>query len=399
MRFTGDQVLLTLAGLAYRGFHDLLRGTPHAESVREALLDGLHTLAPVRDEWTLVWGPVTSRSGPDLFDAAAMYVVRSRRAPARYVVAIRGTNPIAASDWLLGDFWVGTTVPWPYAPGADGVAMSASTALGLSKLQAMRAPRIALDPAPAPGRSVPGPDAMPGQIAGIDAAWRRLVSEPTMWLHDQVDRLRRATALRWENLRPRSVPAPPDDAGLDLLGFLAAEARAAGGPLDVAVTGHSKGGALAPVVALWLRELLASADAAERWDGGGGACVSCHAFAGPTPGNAGLAARIDQVLGADHHHLRNRNDVVTHAWQVDELEAIPSLYAPRGAWLDRLIPLIVEKVRALDYRQARAGVTTFAGRLDASRSFGAEFVCQHLEAYLAELRLLEAGVRPLALFF
>ncbi len=33
---------------------------------------------------------------------------------------------------------------------------------------------------------------------------------------------------------------------------------------------------------------------------------------------------------ADHHHLRNVNDVVTHAWQVDELEEIPSLYAPRA---------------------------------------------------------------------
>jgi len=84
---------------------------------------------------------------------------------------------------------------------------------------------------------------------------------------------------------------------------------------------------------------------------------------------------------------------------VDELEAIPSLYAPRGAGLERLIPLIVEKVRTIDYRQARAGVTTFAGRLDVSRSFAAEFVYQHLEAYLTELRLTEAGVRPLALFF
>ena len=399
MGFTGDQVMLTLAGLAYRGFHDLLRGQPHAESVRAALLDGLHTLPPVRDEWTLVWGPVTSRSGPDLFDAAAMYVVQSRREPWRYVVAIRGTNPIAASDWLLGDFWVGTTVAWPYAPGADGVAISASTALGLSKLQAMRAPRTALEAEPAPGRPAAGPDAMQSQVAGIEAAWRQLVSEPTMWLRGQVERLRRATALRWENLRPRSVPAPPDDAGLDLLGFLSAEARAAGRPIDVTVTGHSKGGALAPVVALWLRELLASADGALRWDGGRGARVSCHAFAGPTPGNAGLAARIDEVLGADHHHLRNTNDVVTHAWQVDELVAIPSLYAPRGAWLERLIPLIVEKVQAIDYRQARAGVTTFAGQLDDSRSFAGEFVCQHLEAYLAELGLLEAGVRPLALFF
>ncbi len=399
MPFTEDQVMLTLAGLAYRGFHDLLAGEPHADAVQRAVLDGLHTLAPVRDEWTLVWGPVTSRSGPDLFDAAAMYVVQSRREPTRYVVAIRGTNPIAASDWLLGDFWVGTTVPWPYAPAADGVAVSASAALGLSKLQALRSPRLALEPTAAPDARPADPSAMAGQIAGIDDSWQRLASEPTMWLRDQVDRLKRATALRWAILRPRSLAAPPDDAGLDLLGFLAGEARAAGGPLDVAITGHSKGGALAPMVALWLRELLTSPDAAERWDGDRGSRVSCHAFAGPTPGNAGLADRIDRVLGADHHHLRNANDVVTHAWQADELEAIPSLYAPRGAALERLIRLIVEKTRALDYRQARVGVTTFAGPLDDSRSFASEFVHQHLEAYLAELRLLEAGVRPLALFF
>jgi hypothetical protein len=60
-----EQVLLTLAGLAYRGFHELLGGAPHADAVRRALLDGLHTLPSVRDEWMLVWGPVTSRSGPD----------------------------------------------------------------------------------------------------------------------------------------------------------------------------------------------------------------------------------------------------------------------------------------------------------------------------------------------
>ena len=196
---------------------------------------------------------------------------------------------------------------------------------------------------------------MAAQLAGIDDSWQRLATSPRCGFAIRVDRLKRATALRWTILRPRSQPAPADDAGLDLLGFLSGEAGAAGGPLDVAITGHSKGGALAPVVALWLRELLASPDAAERWDGDRGSRVSCHAFAGPTPGNAGLADRIDRSLGADHHHLRNANDVVTHAWQADELEAIPSLYAPRGVQLERLIRLIVEKTRALDYRQARAG--------------------------------------------
>jgi hypothetical protein len=47
-------VTLTLAGLAYRGFHDLLHGSAHIEVVRQALLDGLHTMTPLEDEWCLV---------------------------------------------------------------------------------------------------------------------------------------------------------------------------------------------------------------------------------------------------------------------------------------------------------------------------------------------------------
>ncbi len=295
-----------------------------------------------------------------------MYVVQSRREPTRYVVAIRGTNPIAASDWLLGDFWVGTTVPWPYAPAADAVAVSASAALGLSKLQALRSPRIALEPAADPDARPPDPSAMADQIAGIDASWQRLASEPTMWLRDQVERLKRATALRWAILRPRSQPAPGDDAALDLLGFLADEAGAAEGPLDVAITGHSKGGALAPVVALWLRELLTSPDAAERWDGERGRPRVLSRLRGPDarqrapgrPDRPGPGRRITITCATRTTWSPTRG-------RLDELEAIPSLYAPRGAALERLIRLIVEKTRALDYRQARVGVTTFAGPLDA----------------------------------
>ncbi len=98
-------------------------------------------------------------------------------------------------------------------------------------------------------------------------------------------------------------------------------------------------------------------------------------------------------------HVRGPEPPRADPGQVDELEEIPSLYAPRGAGLERLVGLVVAKTREIGYRQARTGVTTFAGRLDASRSFASEFVHQHLEAYLAELGLLEAGVRPLALFF
>lgn len=393
--------MLTLAGLAYRGFHELLRGAVHADAVRRALLDGLASLAPVKDAWSLVWGPVTSRSGPDAFDSAAMYVVRNRREPARYVVAIRGTNPIAASDWLFGDFWVSTTVPWPYARADDRVAVSASTALGLSKLQAMRSPRLSADTTTDGDRPPVARDALERQLAAIAAGWDRFVAEPSGWLEDHVmDRLRTAVNLPWMDLRPRAVAAAPDDGGaLDLLSFLTEEARAAREPLVVTVTGHSKGGALASSVALWLQDALASPDAAERWDDGRGACVASYAFAAPTPGNAGFADRIDRVLAGRHHHLRNTNDVVTHAWQVDELERIPTLYAPRRTVLEPLIPVIASRVRALDYRQARAGVTAFAGILDAKRPFAVELVHQHLDAYLAELDLLDERLNARTLFF
>jgi hypothetical protein len=398
--------MLTLACLAYRGFHDVLRGADHADVVRRALLDGLRTLPPVKDEWSLVWGPVTSRSGPDAFDSAAMYVVQNRREPARYTVAIRGTNPVAASDWLFGDFWVSTTVPWPYARAADRVAVSASTALGLSKLQTMRAPRLAADAmADAPGGGNGGGPAMTrealtSQLAGISTGWSRFVEEPSAWLEDHaMDRLKTAVNLPWMDLRPRSLVQAPEEDLLDLLSFLAEETRAAGAPLDVAVTGHSKGGALATAVALWLKDALASPDVGEQWDGRRGARVSCHAFAAPTPGNAAFADRIDRVLASDHHHLRNRHDIVTHAWQVDELERIPDLYAPRRTVLEPLIRVIASRVRGLDYQQARAGVTTFAGALDAERGFEMEFIHQHLEAYLVELDLLDERLNVLTLFF
>lgn len=374
-------MLLVLAGLAYRGFYDLLRSPRHTEAVREALLDGLRTLAPVKDDWRLVWGPATSRTPPDAFDSAAMYVVQHRREPARYVVAIRGTNPIAATDWLFGDFQVRTTVPWPYAPAADGAAVSASTALGLRTLQALRSPRMSYgDAVTVPIERPPiSREALERHLAGIAAAWSDLAAAPSGWEEERVvDSL------------PRPPAPGPADAEQDLVRFLDEEARAQTGALDVTVTGHSKGGALAATVALWL---------AEEWAGRHGARIACHAFAAPTPGNAAFADRIDRVLGDAHHHLRNCHDVVTLAWQADELARIPDLYAPRRTVLAPLIPLIVSRVAGLHYRHARAGMTTFAGALDPARPFVAEFIHQHLDAYLAELGLLGEDLNARTLFF
>jgi Lipase (class 3) len=414
--FADERIMLTLAALTYRGFHDPLRGRMHEEAVTSALLDGLQTLAPVKNEWDLVWGPATGREPGQIVDSNAMYVARSRRAPQRLVVAIRGTNPVSVSDWVFGDFGVGETVDWPYATAADPAAVSKSTALGLAALQAMRshapAPRSTSDVAAFVART----------FATVERAVREgprnLLAATPAWFESQVRKIAerlQSAATRAESLTDQrraaaAAPVAPSDlrhklgaepgpeADRDLLALLRSEAGQGGAPLEVVVTGHSKGGALAQAVAVWLKDSLDSPDPQECWDPTRRARIECYAFAGPTPGNAGFARRVEQKLGPHYHHFRNMNDIVTHAWQVDELRAIPALYGDRSAAFKKLVGIISNEVERHGYRQATLGVTRFSGALDTKRSFASEFVYQHLDAYLAEVGLHAEGVRAINFF-
>ena len=417
---TTDQIMLTLAGLAYRGFQDALPGEPHEFIVRRAVLDGLSTLAPVRGDWELVWGPVTSRAALGVFDSNAMYVVRSRQARHRYVVAVRGTNPIASSDWLFGDFLIGTIVRWPYS--TDGAAISTSTALGLAALQGMRArppstiARFAEASSAAVGDALHGlvragrasvsgtTDAQVANPSSLDAQVERIMAHWSLGhasrdrLRDQLRRAGSDAHLEPAALRRTLLPAGSRDGGLDLLTFLRSQADEGGDALDVAVTGHSKGGALAPTVALWLRAALDSMDPEECWDATRRARVSCHGFAGPTPGNSAFARQVEQRLGENHHHLKNVNDLATHAWRVDDLRQIPDLYGSRSAPFGPLVSGVIESVRDLDYRHPQVGVVQFAGKLESHRSLVVEAIHQHLDAYLAELGLLDQGISAVVFF-
>ena len=230
MAGTDAAVMLTLAGLTYRGFQDALPGEPHDLIVRQALRDGLDTLAPVRGEWELVWGPITSRVPLGVFDSNAMYVVRHRQARHRYVVAIRGTNPVASTDWLFGDLLVGTTVAWPFA--TDGAAISTSTALGLAMLQEMRARPLStaarfaeasavavghpLDQLIRAGRALVGgaADALGTQAASLETQLAKIITHWSLDLPGR-DALRKqfqqaAKTVRVSSADLRRKPAPPE---------------------------------------------------------------------------------------------------------------------------------------------------------------------------------------------
>jgi hypothetical protein len=382
--------MLVLAGLTYRG------GVSHGDFVVGAVERGLDEHAR---GWTRVWGPVSSHVVGDPIDACAMYVARAT-SPTRYVVAVRGTNPLSMSDWVFGDFNVATTVAWPFDPA--GAEMSTSTAFGLRWLLKLResTPQVWNQLVARVAENLRLPDEMLDATRGIAAARARLRSFFVGPLVARFGGLFRnvpvnagVTAFAGrliagaDRVQPGALALGTAQGAGGLLDFLAKASTAEADPLDVVVTGHSKGGALAPVLALWLHERRAD------WvTAGKQAQIRCCAFAGPTPGNGTLARRIEDALGDGLSRVVNTNDIVTHAWALADLDTIPDLYDTRSRELRGLIGDVEQDLRQqrLDYRQPGPATVRFPGRLaPLQRSFADEFVYQHMDAYLAQ-----AGLTP-----
>lgn len=108
--------------------------------------------------------------------------------------------------------------------------------------------------------------------------------------------------------------------GQSILDFItsAAASASADSPVEINVAGHSLGGALAPLLALYLKERITNENCG----------VSSWAYAGPTPGNAEFADYMVSTLGNDNYHaFINSRDVVPHAWQLDSLDRLCTIYA------------------------------------------------------------------------
>lgn len=441
-QFTAEQVTLCLAGLCYRGFAGAADGTLQGAWLRQEVEDGLRSLAPLENKWELVWGPAAYRARFSAFDDGLMYVVRRDGDRPCYVVAVRGTNPISGFDWLFGDFWAAVQSPW--GDGRNGAAISLSTALGLHIMQRLRAvPRAGLAPSPTfvstllslgerivrpatrLGASLledlevlrvpldaalgvlrrqvaslepPGSDARLRALAAMldDPAVRQLITLARRLIGDHLDQ-----ALFELVSGDPGRPVGAGD-GVELLAFLAAAVAHDDRPVDIVVTGHSKGGALAPTLALWLAETQGPGAAShDRWDERNLASVHSWSFAGPTAGNAAFAERSNTALAGRCHRIANPLDVVPHAWASSDLGKISALYDPtvaRSGALGALVTL-AGGLTNLGYTQIEALCQDFAplpgftGRPDQTRSeFFEQFVQQHMEAYLQAFDLTRYGI-------
>ena len=378
------RTMLLLSSLTYRGcFAGLVPGATSA-LVHGAVARGLGRV--LNDDWELVWGPATSRMVGDRFDSFGMFLVQNRQHPAQHVLAVRGTNPLSLTDWAFGDFNVGTGVEWPFDAAAH---VSTSTAHGLVNLLKLVPKKVDVFVADLATKI-----AVPTWILGLvhtlgaernvgdwlfariaDVATGKLAKAaavlqvPTVVGKLLEQQLSIQTAeLAWANPVPQG-----------LLTHLSDAARIA--PLDLVVTGHSKGGALAPAMALWLAETRQVA--AGGWDPGKQSTVRFAAFAGPTPGDEAFAARAVAQVGQGSVRVVNDHDVAPCAWSAAGLGGVAAMYGNRSAPLQSLVAAVIAGLagKHMDYRHVGPPVTV-TGVPDPARSLGEEIVYQHLDAYL-----------------
>src|SRR5713101_5560204 len=428
MAYSIDQIMLTLAAITYRGYYLTLPEPAKRARMYQAMTDCLRKLGPVKDQWDIIWGPVSFNSVHAGFDDAAMFIARQRGKPATFAIAVRGTNPLSLFDWVFGDFMVTQQVPWSYGATAADVRISLSTALGLRILQHLRADPQAPNVVPESARGlrriasalyelVTG-DAQE-ELRRLNAALQSLgglaqLMKPAS-LKESIDAMRersssqtahdaREALSRILERSPRLDPLglmmsdiemqQAFGSGIDLREFLKTVIAQSEGPVEVHVTGHSKGGAVSSTLALWLAETQGHDPVPEedQWDPRHRATVYAYSFAGPTAGNGKFAAHSNGVIGPRCHRIVNRLDVVPHAWAVSDLEQIPSLYELPEVE-QRILKDVVDKgiqsVKALDYQQVGGVVTELPGALVRGKPLLLQLVHQHLDGYLQQMDLGE----------
>jgi len=461
--------MLSLALLSYRGFWE--SGDVGRDSLAKAIARGLKGLEPLAGDWQLIWGPGTYRYLGSVFDSSMLFVVRHTKLEGRYAIVIRGTNPVSIIDWIFGDFLPHRQVPWFPAQAGNkrGPAVSLSAALGLKAILNMRAANVPEHIAE-PGKyaalvelgamllsDVRGTGAaifsvaeeirgtrtvsaaldelqhLGAQLAGYQEQWARAMAfgreiAASVSVMPEREEMLRLVSLRRGLVKlldesveavaeePLAVLMPQPDnplceqnGDMTLLELLRQLAETHGESLELFLTGHSKGGMLAPGLAMFLSDTQAGGHCeipeAYRWNSAGNAAIHCYAFAGPTPGNTAFAEHFNAELGANFFRYANTRDATTLLWQSEKMRDMPGLLdgaVPGLPGMEILANQMADEVENLDYvhpgkdyphhggvkHVVDKHVVEFSGRSPPTHSnWPREVIYQHLGAYIDVLGL------------
>lgn len=326
------QTLLTLA-YAVDGPNVLTGDVRYVSSAAQQIVQSmLDRATAVAGRWRLVWGPAVRTFPFSTYSDNVMMVVQNLADPLTYAICIAGTNSQSVSDWLIEDFWIYPQIPWPYGSPPDALQPKTSKGTATGLVSLQSMLPLA---------SRPG-------------ACRLLIE----LLTDLVQQ--------------------SDDA------------------ITLHVTGHSLGGALAPILALWLvdtqgTDLPANTPA---WDPESKTTIKAHAFAGPTPGNGDFAQWLSCRLPGDRLVVVNNTlDFVPHAWCYSTMRKASKLYEPHhkpGLAMSAGIAAISRLVEPLGYtaigvgdqvRPLQGSVKLFDQAEGGMDGFLKQIVYQHFDAY------------------
>ncbi|ADO74691.1 hypothetical protein [Stigmatella aurantiaca] len=249
-------------------------------TLAQTLHDKLNTFLALPDiqaamegQWSLAWGPAVyeNQPGEKSYADNVMYVAASPDQSV-YVVAIAGTNMSSDYDQKTEDLCVNKTMLWTDAFPS-------------------------LKPYGVPSGINPWPVVSTGTALGVNALLENMKDPKT---------------------------------GKSLVDFL--RSLSATDSKTLIFGGHSLGGALAPTLALALFNPSGGPFSTGKWGH-----VYVLPVAGPTPGNKGLSQFFAQVFPPaslnlpQSHYAWNQNiwnslDAIPHAWVVDMLQQIPTLY-------------------------------------------------------------------------
>lgn len=205
--------------------------------------------------------------------ANSMHVLKGKpmegNAEIMYVIGVAGTNSVSPFDWFTEDMTVTGVQKW-------------TDTLFSSPL-----------PTPINGNDIVSTDAYISQGTAIGVY--DLLNDPKMQCN-----------------------------GKQLLAFLLDEANDPsneGKAIEIAVAGHSLGGALSPTLALAIKQFFQNQSLKNDTT----VSVSAWPTAGPTPGNQGFANLLHTTLD-DYVSIYNERDTVPHAWENGMLKKVCSLY-------------------------------------------------------------------------
>lgn len=228
------------------------------EETKQCVESYLELLEPVIGSFRVVWGPAFHYNFTNKTDGMT-YLVQNKNQPAEYYIAIRGTTPLTLTDWIFHDFLVGSLVGWNMVPFDN------------------------LLPPAQPASNTP------------------------------------AISFGTNNALVNIINHLNDD-GINLGYFLQEQTKQTRQSIKISITGHSLGGLLAPILALYL---------AEHWPTNlEKPQFNIYGYAGPAAVNQVFATYFEQSLGSHFKNYGNHLDAATYAWNVDELAKLPSLYDP-----------------------------------------------------------------------